>query len=131
MDAPRNPSLPTLGDSSDGSVAGGFIVPGFHLQAAALGESTDLPSIDHEGDEAALGISTEDSIRLGIGYGLKAAANDLIMRAADAVKAGERIIITGGDAGELVSLFPGKVEAEPCLVLEGLGLVMNNLPCFA
>ena len=116
--------------ASNGSVAGGFIVPGFHLQAGALDASTDLPTVVPGGDETELGTNTTDSIRLGVGYGLKAAAKDLIMRAADAVEAEDRIILTGGDADELVSLFPGQIAVFPGLVLEGLGLVMDNLPRF-
>ncbi|MFC1511979.1 type III pantothenate kinase [Candidatus Latescibacterota bacterium] len=117
--------------NDDGSVAGGFIIPGFHLQASALRTSTDLPTVTPDGDDAELGRSTEDSIRLGISYGFHAAAKDLIKRAAIAVQAGDRIILTGGDADEIASLFPEPIVVTPGLVLEGLGLVMENLPCFA
>lgn len=117
--------------TANGSVAGGFIMPGAAQQARALSEATSLPRIGIDESDGELGSDTEESIRLGIRYGFQAAAHGLIERAVSAVAAADRILLTGGDAPLIASGLPVPHEIAPNLVLTGLGLVSGRLPAFS
>jgi type III pantothenate kinase len=124
----------------DGSVAGGFIMPGFAAQARALAATADLPfvipaedgvqELSFREDEPLTGQSTEECIRLGILYGFRASAEQLARLAGQAVHAGDRIILTGGEAALLTGSWFERAERSPGLVLEGLGLAADTLPVF-
>jgi type III pantothenate kinase len=115
----------------DGSVAGGYILPGFTTQSVALSASTDLPIVKQNILSGELGTSTCDSIRLGIGFGMRAAAVQLAERARRVVDADNRIILCGSDAQMLAPAFDQPVEVVEHLVLEGLALASNILKPFS
>ena len=108
----------------DGSIAGGFILPGFHVQAAALASATGLPEVAPGGESSGPGRSTEECIAKGILKGFRAAARELVRQADEAAGAGGRLILTGGEAGLLAGFEQAAIS--PGLVLEGLGLAWEK-----
>jgi len=115
----------------DGSVAGGFILPGIYTQSMALAASTDLPLVTCDILTGELGASTKEAICLGIGYGMRAAAVHLAARAGRAVDADHRLVLTGSDAHILAPAFDFPVEVIDYLVLEGLALASPLLTPFS
>jgi type III pantothenate kinase len=117
--------------SFDCSVLGGFILPGFAAQSIALAASTNLPVVNAAPPDDELGASTNDAIRLGIGYGLRAAVADLVSRARRQSNAEDRVILTGSDARLIAPAFERTIDLVDHLVLEGLALAAPGLKPFS
>ncbi|MCL4781228.1 MAG: type III pantothenate kinase [Gammaproteobacteria bacterium] len=119
--------------AADGRHAGGLIVPGLALMAAALRRETgDLdraagPDFErdlHETrlqDRYSLGLDTAGGIRLGAIRSLVALIADCLAGAGGA-DGGAKLVITGGDGARLAGWL-GRPDAHlPDLVLAGLAL---------
>ena len=106
---------------------GGVIFPGFGSMRAALEMDTAMDVEEETGSFAVPATSTRDAIYSGC---LSAVAGGII-QATDHMQAEgvafDQVILTGGDAELLVSLFTQKVIHEPYWVLEGLRHVSKCL----
>jgi len=109
---------------------GGAIAPGPALLAAALARGTArLPEVIPEPGAQALGRSTEEAIRAGVGVGFRGAARFLVDGIAAEGSAAERgftdplVVVTGGARTHLLApeAFTSRPLAEvPDLVHRGL-----------
>jgi type III pantothenate kinase len=113
---------------SDGAVIGGYIFPGKAVVADALSDGTDLPSVSGAGILNGIGNSTETCIEFGISMGYRAAVRHLIESASDRAGNGSRVMLTGGNAGDLENILPFPAVMKPGIVLEGLGILADMLP---
>lgn len=104
---------------------GGAIAPGPSLLAAALAEGTSrLPRIQPEPGARALGRSTEEALRAGIGLGFRGAARALVEGlAAEAGFGAVPVLLTGGARAHLMQpepFTPRPLRVVPDLVHRGL-----------
>ena len=109
-----------------GQHAGGFILPGMALMAAALVRETHGIHMYHETDaQLELGRSTAACVRNGFAFALAG----LIERCAGKIREEEGaellFIVTGGGAEQALPLLSGQYFYEPHLVLEGLNLISH------
>ena len=108
----------------NGQHAGGFILPGMSLMAAALVRETHGIHAHHETvPQLEFGRSTAACIRNGFAFALAG----LIERCAGKIREEQgtelSFIITGGGAEQALPILPGHYFLEPHLVLEGLSLI--------
>ena len=108
----------------DGQHAGGFILPGMALMAAALVRETHGIHMHHEAaSQLEFGRSTATCVRNGFAFALAG----LIERCAGKIREEEGaellFIVTGGGAEQALPLLSGQYFHEPHLVLEGLNLI--------
>ena len=108
----------------DGRHAGGFILPGMALMAAALVREAHGIRMHHETEaQLEFGRSTEACVRNGFAFALAG----LVERCAGKIREEEGaellFIVTGGGAEQALPLLPGQYFHEPHLVLEGLNLL--------
>ena len=113
---------------SDGAVIGGYIFPGKAVVADALSAGTDLPAVSGAGGLEGIGNSTETCIEFGISMGWRAAVGHLIETASEHAGSGSRVMLTGGNAGDLESILQFPAVTRPGAVLEGLGILADMLP---
>ncbi len=111
--------------TADGDHHGGYILPGLGLMRRALtGDTGDLArfTADEATDAGATpvpGCTTAEAID----HGAVAAACALIDRCAHASSGdNRRVVVTGGDAGQILPHLAVGFEHRPHLVLEGLAL---------
>lgn len=112
--------------AADGTVVGGYIIPGAETMAHALAAKTGLPPVRPGDPDGLLGTSTETCIGRGISEALAGAVRRLFDRAAESVAAGTRVLVTGGGGRSLIAALPVGAEYRPDLVLEGLGLASGR-----
>jgi type III pantothenate kinase len=110
--------------TTDGRFAGGAILPGFALSAAALHEYTALLPQLSLGDlgpdvPAAVGRHTVAALRSGIYWGQVGAIERLIRELDQDQPAASQLILTGGGAVWLTQQFPHALTV-PSLALHGL-----------
>lgn len=111
--------------AADGEHEGGYILPGFDLMRRALtGDTGDLARFT--ADEATAAGATPVPGRTtaaAIDHGAVAAACALIDRCARSSSGdNRRVVVTGGDAGQILPHLAVGCEHRPHLVLEGLAL---------
>jgi len=106
---------------SDGVFAGGAILPGFQMQAAALFSADQLPLLALS-DEAPLplGRNTEQAIRSGLFWGTVGAVRELIERLVAEAASPVDVFVTGGDVRRMASVLGSEVRFVPNMVLAGV-----------
>jgi len=111
--------------ATDGEHEGGYILPGLDLMRRALtGDTGDLARFTL-GEAAAADAAPVPgrTTAAAIGHGAVAAACALIDRCAHPSSGdNRRVVVTGGDAGQIVPHLTVGFEHRPHLVLEGLAL---------
>lgn len=118
------------GVSRDGRHVGGYIVPGYRLQCAALGRYTAAVS-NQELAEPVLdwGRSTEEAVANGVRLGMVALINrarvDLQKLVADTCS----VILTGGDAYLLVGAVDHHAVVDEDLLFRGLWATIAPIGC--
>ena len=110
--------------SKDGQHLGGFILPGRELAQAALrGETADIDAFAScQSDPAAgtePGQSTREAIARGADFALCAAIDRAAQRRAG-LAAEPLLVLTGGDADNLLPGLSSQADLSPQLVLEGV-----------
>ncbi|MFC1541188.1 type III pantothenate kinase [Candidatus Latescibacterota bacterium] len=110
------------------TVIGGYIFPGKDVLAGMLSAETDLPAVSGLNEIYGIGGSTEECISLGISIGYRAAIRHLIDKAIEHAGAGNKVMLTGGNAEDLETVMPFPVMLKPAVVLEALGLIADKLP---
>ncbi|MFC1539708.1 type III pantothenate kinase [Candidatus Latescibacterota bacterium] len=112
------------------TVIGGYIFPGKNVLAGMLSAETDLPDVSNWNGQYGIGGSTEECISFGISMGYRAAIRHLIDKAIENAGAGNKVMLTGGNAEDLETVMPFTVVLKPDVVLEALGLTADKLPTY-
>ena len=109
---------------ADGQHAGGFILPGLSLMAAALERETHGIRGDREpAPRLEFGRSTEACIGNGFAFALAGLLERCFGKTGEEQGAEPVTVITGGAAQLALPLLPGRPVHEPHLVLQGLNLI--------
>jgi type III pantothenate kinase len=88
--------------NDEGEFLGGAILPGLHMQAAALHEHTaQLPAVELVDPDWVFGGNTKQTIIGGIVYGMRGALKELTEAYATELGRWPLLILTGGDAKHL------------------------------
>lgn len=113
----------------EGAFAGGAILPGLRMAAAALHERTDalpLVAVDLEGKSpAAVGTSTEGAMAAGLYWGTAGAVREVVARQRDSLTQAPQVFVTGSASPEFARLVGSPdytVRYVPHLVLSGLAI---------
>lgn len=115
----------TAADRAEG-VLGGAILPGPELWSRALAAFTaQLPRVAPLPPARAIGRSTEESIRAGIGFGFDGAVRELLRRAL-AERPGARVVATGTGGAALKERLPEVDVHQPFAVLRGVYLASRR-----
>ena len=118
---------------SPGSWRGGAIMPGLHLQAAAM-KQAGLPELQPDdqhhwpftsGPEGALGRNTMDAIAAGISWASRKSV-EAIAQAYKDIDPCAQLVLTGGDADHFDGVGGWQTFANPNLVLQGCALLLNE-----
>ncbi len=109
--------------SGDGDFLGGAILPGLQMQLSVLSKGTDqLPPLEFDhSSEKAIGASTENAIRTGVGRGAIGAIRELMASMQEQFGNDANLFFTGGDARHFHELFCNQSQHIPHLV--GLGIL--------
>ena len=108
---------------SDSTFRGGRISPGMRLRFESLHSHTSaLPLLNAEGEIPVVGDSTDSSIRSGVVMGL---ADEIVetFRQYKNKFGCNRVALTGGDAGVIVSCLNSRIPADHVPDLMGRGLL--------
>lgn len=113
--------------TEQGAFAGGAILPGFQMSSRALAGNTDLlpmvPVTTNIEPPSPLGRNTAAAIRSGLYWGAVGAVRELVTRIKSNLKGEPQVLISGGDAGGLVSLIDHDTRFIPHLCLAGIALL--------
>ncbi len=115
----------------EGRVIGGYIFPGPDMISDMIAERTDLPVIHPEYNIAGIGVDTDSALKYGIGKGILAAVDSLMVSACNLAGGTDNVVLTGGGAGTIHGLLSKKVLYKPHIVIEALGKVSEKLPLYA
>ncbi|MGH7161851.1 MAG: type III pantothenate kinase [Planctomycetota bacterium] len=108
-------------------VLGGAILPGAALMGRALRRGTAaLPDVAVVFPDRAVGRSTEESIRSGIGFGLVGAARELLRRTLEECPAGTRVVAAGTGADALAGHLSGIDAVHPFATLWGVYVAVTS-----
>ena len=121
----------TLGAWTSGPrFLGGLIAPGPRACLVGLHHCAPaLPLADSDGPVAALATETVTALRSAIRLGHPAMIRACLQAMQNECKLGQ-VLITGGQASELLPQFPGALKCEH-LVLDGLALLVETKPRFS
>lgn len=107
-----------------GQHAGGFILPGLSLVAAALAQATCGIHKDGEREmQLEFGRSTAACISNGFAFALAGLMDRCVHKVGEEQGIELLSIITGGGADQMLPVLPGYPIHEPHLVLEGLSII--------
>lgn len=111
---------------ASGAHLGGYIIPGLALMKGALFQDTEKVLFDPELDIAtlALGCSTQQAVSAGVMAAQVGAASIAIAESERRIRQDFAILVTGGDAGQLIPFLPDRAVWVPDLVLDGLQWVL-------
>jgi type III pantothenate kinase len=111
--------------NNSGQHLGGYIVPGFSMMRQSLFQGTDkVKVVQIDSTDIGPGISTSEAVSHGGLLMVKAMVEQAAENLSDM---GEpvQIVVTGGDAGRLVTVLSGTISHVPELVMDGLGVVVS------
>jgi len=111
--------------NEDGRFSGGVIAPGPHAQLAALvGATAQLPMVELEVADEAIGKSTEQAIRLGVMQSYLGGVKEILRSLCQLGKPPlTSILLTGGNAQFLKDSLEYPHTVRPLLVFEGLRII--------
>ena len=104
--------------SAEGRHIGGYILPGLTLMRDALWGGTDRVKVD--ADATSCGIDPAQDTAAAVNRGSLLASIAVIEKLL--VQYQSNLVVTGGDAKQLLPYLKGKVDYQPNLVLDGLAL---------
>lgn len=100
---------------------GGSIIPGVRVSAEALsGRAAQLPGIQLDKPNRAIGKNTIDCMRSGIMFGAADTLDGMITRMERELGQPATVVATGGIAGHVIPLCSHEIELEKDLILRGL-----------
>ncbi|MFO8155508.1 MAG: type III pantothenate kinase [Pseudomonadota bacterium] len=108
-----------------GDHQGGVILPGLQSQKRSLVESVGLSGTDSLHTGSPLGCTTEEGVDLGPAYALVGACS--MVQSADPAYAGLPMLMTGGDAEQVLTRAPETWNHLPRLVLEGIEIMARQI----
>lgn len=105
---------------------GGYITPGRALMKSVLFQDTEKVLFDPglDGATLALGCSTQQAVEAGVMAAQVGAANVAIAESERRIGQDFAILVTGGDAGQMMQFLPESAVWVPDLVLDGLQWVL-------
>ncbi|MCG8392313.1 MAG: type III pantothenate kinase [Pseudomonadales bacterium] len=106
--------------SGEGDFLGGYIVPGLGMLRGALLRDTADVHIEPGSAQLGLGRSTGECVHNGLLRMSVAFVTDVVVELRQVLDDTCKVLITGGDAPELIGAFPFEFEHLPDLVLDGL-----------
>jgi type III pantothenate kinase len=111
--------------AGDGQHLGGLILPGIGLMREALKNDTAIPWVEKGNREELFAADTGSAVAAG---GLNAAValvEKVMVRSTE--RLGERpvLLLTGGDAEQLLGVLREPARSEPDLVMEGMALIAD------
>lgn len=109
-----------------GVFRGGVILPGLALQREALLRGAHEIRTAGGAGRSCLAVNTADAVSAGVRYGLTGAIDRVLDEQAAALGVAPEILLTGGDAEQLLPLLRHRVELVPHLVLEGVGRIAET-----
>ena len=86
-----------------------------------------LPPVDLDRSLAAIGTSTENAIRSGVGLGATGAVRELISAMRKELNSDAQLFFTGGDAEHFADLIDGGAQLVPHLVALGIARVVQRM----
>lgn len=104
--------------TAEGRHIGGYILPGLTLMRDALWGGTDRVKVD--ADATSVGIDPAQDTAAAVNQGSLLASIAVIEKLL--VQYQSNLVVTGGDAKQLLPYLKGKVDYQPNLVLDGLAL---------
>jgi type III pantothenate kinase len=115
--------------TAEGAFAGGAILPGFQMVAAALSQGTDLLPLaqlaPNEELPPPLGKNTESAIRSGLYWGAVGAVREIVTRISAGLDRPPQIFVTGGDLRQLAKHLGDEATFVPNMVLCGIALAVR------
>jgi type III pantothenate kinase len=117
--------------NGDGAHLGGFILPGLQLMAASLNSDTsDIENYARTGSSRVmsgdwLGSDTLSAVQRGAQFALCSTVIEAVRAHRNLQGAKPRVVLTGGDAEQLLSLGDCVAELRPELVLTGLRYLLG------
>ena len=100
---------------------GGSILPGISMGLNALYKDTaQLPDIHLSAETPLMGLNTKDCITSGAVFGNAAMLDGMVQRIEDSLGMKAVVIVTGGNAGSILSVCRTKIIYEPELLIYGL-----------
>jgi type III pantothenate kinase len=112
--------------AADGEFLGGTIFPGLTLLRSGLSAGTaGAGSAAGDADDC-VARSTADAVAAGTLYGLAGAVERLVTECRNVLGADMRVVLTGGNAPALNSLFGFESVSIPDLVLRGLAVAEDE-----
>ncbi len=120
--------------SKKGAYQGGLILPGIGSTLRVLSNCALLPKkIKSFKPTPTIPKNTQSSVSKGINEGFSLMINSLVKKYKRKLhlKASERIVITGGEAGIITDKLDFSFKYKPFLVLEGLWMLHKNRPIFS
>lgn len=113
--------------SDSGEFLGGVISPGMTMCADALCRQTrQLPLIDADRVDAAIGEDTKEAMMVGIYWGVVGAIITILERLFAELRYRPHVIATGGDAEAVKEDVPHIDQVVPYLTLDGIRLVYED-----
>ncbi|NLD27931.1 MAG: Type III pantothenate kinase [bacterium ADurb.Bin270] len=107
--------------SKRGEFLGGAILPGIEISLSALqGRTERLPRVKFKKSRSPVGKDTEGCILSGINFGIAGAIENIISKISTKMEAAPLIVVTGGDAEAIFTLYSGSAFLERDLIFEGL-----------
>lgn len=110
--------------SAKGAILGAAIAPGLRTAVHSLAAGTaQLPEIDLNEPESAIGTDTPSALRAGIVLGYQGLVNEVIRQMKQQIGVPTRVIATGGLSGAMAARLAEIDAVDPWLTLEGLRIV--------
>lgn len=106
--------------AENGSHLGGYIVPGMSLMAKSLLSNTQRIVVDDDRKGGFLGRNTSQAVLLGVQQSLKGFIQQTLLDIEAKYNAPAKLVLTGGDCGNLALDLSSVCEYEPDLVFKGL-----------
>jgi type III pantothenate kinase len=113
-----------------GRLCGGVIAPGLQTQLTALlGAAAQLPATPLRPPRRLPARSTREAIRAGILLSFQGGVREIVARLRQSLPArpAPKLLLTGGDARHLRTVFGSGAELRPLLVFEGLRIMGSRI----
>ena len=116
--------------AADGVHRGGLILPGVAMMQQMLQQDTAVANVPRKEEPAKLfAMGTEDAINSGALYMAVAAIDRIVADMTTGQGVPAEVVITGGDAGRIMTLLGCPVRHDPGLVLKGLAMLAGEHSC--
>lgn len=113
--------------SAEGEFLGGTILPGLQMSCDALQRGAEqLPHVEATTPETPFGLSTQQAIQAGVGFGAVGALREIVERFATELREWPHVVLTGGAAPLIAPLADFVDSHVPDLCLMGVALAYRK-----